>query len=62
MASARIQQGLDPDTTEGAIDLAYAVPNLHVEYVRVEPPGHSDGLLAQRRALAQCLRGRELHG
>jgi isoquinoline 1-oxidoreductase subunit beta len=31
--------GLDPDTTEGAIDLAYALPNLHVEYVRAEPPG-----------------------
>src|SRR5258706_242807 len=32
-------KGLDPDTTEGAIDLVYALPNLHVEYVRVEPPG-----------------------
>ncbi len=31
--------GLDPDTTEGAIDLAYALPSLHVEYARVEPPG-----------------------
>jgi isoquinoline 1-oxidoreductase subunit beta len=31
--------GLDPDTTEGAIDLVYDVPNFHVEYVRVEPPG-----------------------
>jgi isoquinoline 1-oxidoreductase beta subunit len=31
--------GLDSDTTEGAIDLVYALPNLHVEYVRVEPPG-----------------------
>jgi isoquinoline 1-oxidoreductase beta subunit len=31
--------GLDPDTTEGAIDLTYALPNMHVEYVRVEPPG-----------------------
>ncbi|HWZ72120.1 MAG TPA: xanthine dehydrogenase family protein molybdopterin-binding subunit [Casimicrobiaceae bacterium] len=31
--------GLDPDTTEGAIDLVYAFPNLHVEYLRVEPPG-----------------------
>lgn len=31
--------GLDPDTTEGAVDLVYALPNLHVEYVRVEPPG-----------------------
>lgn len=31
--------GLDPDTTEGAIDLAYDLPNMHVEYLRVEPPG-----------------------
>ncbi|PWT80699.1 MAG: aldehyde dehydrogenase, partial [Acidobacteria bacterium] len=31
--------GLDPDSTEGAIDLAYDLPNFHVEYVRLEPPG-----------------------
>src|SRR5262249_36945874 len=31
--------GFDPDTVEGAIDLTYALPNMHVEYVRVEPPG-----------------------
>src|SRR6266568_9209613 len=31
--------GLDPDTTEGAIDLVYNLPNTQVEYVRVEPPG-----------------------
>jgi isoquinoline 1-oxidoreductase beta subunit len=31
--------GLDPDTTEGAIHLVYDLPNLHVEYVRMEPPG-----------------------
>ena len=31
--------GLDPDSTEGAIDLPYALPNLRVEYLRVEPPG-----------------------
>jgi isoquinoline 1-oxidoreductase beta subunit len=31
--------GLDSDTTEGAIDLVYALPSMHVEYVRVEPPG-----------------------
>jgi len=31
--------GLDSDTTEGAIDLVYDLPNLHVEYVRIEPPG-----------------------
>ena len=29
--------GLDGDTTEGAINLAYALPNMHVEYLRVEP-------------------------
>lgn len=33
------RNGLDPDTTEGAIDLVYSLPNFHVEYVRVEPPG-----------------------
>jgi isoquinoline 1-oxidoreductase beta subunit len=33
------KNGLDPDTTEGAIDLVYALPNTHVEYLRVEPPG-----------------------
>jgi isoquinoline 1-oxidoreductase subunit beta len=33
------KDGLDPDTTEGAIDLAYALPNMHVEYFRVEPRG-----------------------
>ena len=32
-------KGLDPDTTEGAIDLVYGIPNFHVEYVRKEPPG-----------------------
>ncbi|MBO0758998.1 MAG: xanthine dehydrogenase family protein molybdopterin-binding subunit, partial [Bradyrhizobiaceae bacterium] len=33
------KDGLDPDTTDGAINLVYALPNMHVEYVRVEPPG-----------------------
>jgi len=32
-------KGLDPDTTDGAIDLVYALPNLRVEYLRAEPPG-----------------------
>jgi isoquinoline 1-oxidoreductase beta subunit len=32
-------KGIDPDTVEGAIGLVYALPNVHVEYVRVEPPG-----------------------
>jgi isoquinoline 1-oxidoreductase subunit beta len=38
-ASAWFKNGLDPDSTEGAIDLVYGLPNAHVEYVRVEPPG-----------------------
>jgi isoquinoline 1-oxidoreductase beta subunit len=33
------KDGLDPDTTEGAIKFAYDIPNLRVEYVRIEPPG-----------------------
>jgi isoquinoline 1-oxidoreductase beta subunit len=33
------KNGLDGDSTEGAIDLVYDFPNFHVEYVRVEPPG-----------------------
>jgi isoquinoline 1-oxidoreductase beta subunit len=33
------ENGLDPDTTQGAVDLAYSLPNMHVEYLRVEPPG-----------------------
>src|SRR4029077_3955620 len=31
--------GLDPDTIDGAIDLPYALPNMRVEYLRMEPPG-----------------------
>ena len=33
------KNGIDGDTVEGAIDLVYDLPNLHVEYLRVEPPG-----------------------
>jgi isoquinoline 1-oxidoreductase subunit beta len=33
------KNGLDSDTTEGAIDLVYGLPNKQVDYVRVEPPG-----------------------
>ena len=38
-APPTFNNGLDPDTTEGAIDLVYSLPNVHVEYLRVEPPG-----------------------
>jgi isoquinoline 1-oxidoreductase beta subunit len=37
------KNGLDPDSTEGAIDLVYDLPNFRVEYVRVEPPGVPTG-------------------
>jgi isoquinoline 1-oxidoreductase beta subunit len=33
------KDGLDPDSTDGAIDLVYDLPNFHSEFVRVEPPG-----------------------
>jgi isoquinoline 1-oxidoreductase beta subunit len=33
------KNGLDPDTTDGAIDLPYDFPSMRVEYLRVEPPG-----------------------
>jgi isoquinoline 1-oxidoreductase subunit beta len=32
-------KGLDADTTDGAIDLSYSLPNVLVEYVRKEPQG-----------------------
>jgi isoquinoline 1-oxidoreductase beta subunit len=31
------KDGLDPDSTEGAIDLVYDFPNFHVEFSHVEP-------------------------
>jgi isoquinoline 1-oxidoreductase beta subunit len=33
------KDGLDFDSVDGAINLAYDLPNFHVEYVQVEPPG-----------------------
>jgi isoquinoline 1-oxidoreductase subunit beta len=38
-APPMFNNGLDGDTTDGAINLVYALPNMHVEYLRVEPPG-----------------------
>jgi len=32
-------KGIDPETIDGAVHLVYALPNLHVEYIRKEPPG-----------------------
>ncbi|QCI63142.1 xanthine dehydrogenase family protein molybdopterin-binding subunit [Phreatobacter stygius] len=36
---AAFVNGLDPDAVEGAAEPPYAFPNIHVDYVRVEPPG-----------------------
>ena len=33
------KDGLDFDAVDGAVELAYAIPNFHVDYVREEPPG-----------------------
>jgi len=38
-APPAFNNGVDPDTIDGAINLAYALPNLRVEYSRMEPPG-----------------------
>jgi isoquinoline 1-oxidoreductase beta subunit len=38
-APPTFKNGLDPFTTEGAIDLVYDLPNHLVEYARVEPAG-----------------------
>jgi isoquinoline 1-oxidoreductase beta subunit len=33
-----VKDGVDPDAVEGAKELLYAIPNIHVGYVRHEPP------------------------
>lgn len=33
------QNGIDPDAVEAAAEPPYDFPNIHVDYVRVEPPG-----------------------
>jgi isoquinoline 1-oxidoreductase beta subunit len=37
------KDGLDSDSTEGAIELLYDLPNFHVEYTRAEPKGIATG-------------------
>jgi isoquinoline 1-oxidoreductase beta subunit len=34
-----VKDGLDPDAIEAAAEPPYALPNIHVDYVQVEPPG-----------------------
>jgi isoquinoline 1-oxidoreductase beta subunit len=37
------QHGVDIDGVDSAVDMPYDVPNLHVEFVRAEPPGLTTG-------------------
>jgi isoquinoline 1-oxidoreductase beta subunit len=37
------QKGIDIDAVDSAIDIPYDIPNLHVEYVRAEPPAVPTG-------------------
>ena len=34
-----VKDGLDPDAVEAAAEPPYALPNIHVDFVRVDPPG-----------------------
>jgi isoquinoline 1-oxidoreductase subunit beta len=54
--------GLDPDTTGSAIHLVYALPNLHVEYLRVEPPGIPTAFWRSVGPSHNVFRDRKLHG
>ncbi|QPF85718.1 xanthine dehydrogenase family protein molybdopterin-binding subunit [Bradyrhizobium genosp. L] len=37
------QKGVDIDAVDGAVDIPYDIPNVHVEYVRAEPPAVPTG-------------------
>jgi isoquinoline 1-oxidoreductase subunit beta len=37
------QHGIDIDAVDSAVDIPYDIPNLHVEYVRAEPPAVPTG-------------------
>src|SRR6201999_3748015 len=37
------QKGIDIDAVDGAVDMPYEIPNVHVEYVRAEPPAVPTG-------------------
>ena len=37
------QKGIDIDAVDSAVDMPYDIPNLHVEYVRAEPPAVPTG-------------------
>ena len=55
------KNGLDPDAVEGAAEPPYALPNIHVDYVRVEPPGIPTAFWRGVGPDPQRLRRRKLH-
>jgi isoquinoline 1-oxidoreductase subunit beta len=40
---AAFQKGVDIDAVDGAVDIPYDIPNIHVDYVRAEPPAVPTG-------------------
>jgi isoquinoline 1-oxidoreductase beta subunit len=42
-APSIFQNGIDIDAVDSAVDMPYDIPNLHVEYVRAEPPAVPTG-------------------
>jgi isoquinoline 1-oxidoreductase beta subunit len=40
---AAFQKGVDIDAVDGAVDIPYDIPNIHVDYVRAEPPAFPTG-------------------
>jgi isoquinoline 1-oxidoreductase beta subunit len=41
--SPAFQKGIDIDAVDSAVDMPYDIPNIHVEYVRAEPPAVPTG-------------------
>ena len=37
------QKGVDIDAVDGAVDIPYDIPNIHIDYVRAEPPAVPTG-------------------
>ena len=62
LAAAGLRERHGFRRVDSAVDIPYDIPNFHVEYVRAEPPGGADRLLARRRTEQQRVRDRMLHG
>ncbi len=56
-----VKDGLDPDAVEAAAEPPYALPNIHVDFVRVEPPGVRTSWWRGVGPTSQCFRDRKFH-